>query len=378
MLGHDLNVRAGDVLHRLTALKLVLVSGIRRDSLLHDLLLEVRLRSQLAADERSLILDRLIVQGYTLLVRVVLDAVLVHPSGTRQGAAYELDVAAEYVPQGTVVHVGGEGFLGDGLQLVRRDARSDLTSELLNLNLGSLKVGLVGSGVCRFHGLRLPHGVAVLFPPLRVAELGLELLLRPVLVYVASEDIRDARQVLHERVREAVLGGQLFSGEASDCRIIRVALVRVRSTADDARDPATAHERVLVVARLHVADLDALARLGRLDELPVTDVQPDVIRTADRLVGIEEHHVAGLEVVHRDGLALADLVICGAGNRQAKVLVDLLHQAGAVHSSGEAVASPLVRSAEELLSVGRNVIATNSHYGPPIIPSSQFMPLVAA
>src|SRR6476620_809200 len=66
LLSHDLDVGVGDVRHGLTSLELVLVAGVGRCGLLHDLVLEVLFSRQLAAYQGRLVLDGLIIESDTL------------------------------------------------------------------------------------------------------------------------------------------------------------------------------------------------------------------------------------------------------------------------------------------------------------------------
>src|SRR5207249_78092 len=94
-------------------------------------------------------------------------------------------------------------------------------------------------------------------------------------------------------------------------------------------------------------DLDDVARVRRVDELPVADVHPLVLRSAG--ARMEEDEVAGLKRARRDTRALVPL---GAGvvrQVDSELAVDVHRQAGAVEAGERVGAAPEVRGTEVAL-----------------------------
>src|SRR4029453_6193288 len=83
-------------------------------------------------------------------------------------------------------------------------------------------------------------------------------------------------------------------------------------------------------------DLDHIAGVRRVDELPATDVDADVPEP------VEEDEVASLEVAARYGAAVAVLRVRAVRQRVPDLRVDVHHEAGAVEARRRS-AAPDVR-----------------------------------
>src|SRR5579884_2015880 len=134
-------------------------------------------------------------------------------------------------------------------------------------------------------------------------------------------------------------------GEVDDvggeCGAGRARLEAVEGGADDSL-------RAVVVRGVppvaEAVDADERARVRRVDEVAVPDVDPDVVEP------VEEHEVAGLELVarHRDGVRRVPLGHRVVRQRDAELPEDVLDEAGAVEAGIRAPAGPFVRDPEVL------------------------------
>src|SRR6185312_1054757 len=86
-------------------------------------------------------------------------------------------------------------------------------------------------------------------------------------------------------------------------------------------------------------DLDHVAGMRRVDELPTADVDPDVAGTS------EEHEVARLQLADRNRSAHAELRIRAVRERDADLGKHIRNEAGAVEATRRR-AAPDVRNAE--------------------------------
>ena len=122
-------------------------------------------------------------------------------------------------------------------------------------------------------------------------------------------------------------------------------LARLRHAADrGADDPPRAVVPGGEPALAEAVDLDVGPGVRRVDEVPVADVDPDVVEP------VEEDEVSGLELVlrHRDAARVVPLRHGVVRQRDPDLRVHVLDEAGAVEAGGRARAAPDVRDAEVL------------------------------
>src|SRR5512133_597561 len=93
-------------------------------------------------------------------------------------------------------------------------------------------------------------------------------------------------------------------------------------------------------------DLDDVARVRGLDELPVADIDPLVLRAAR--ARLEEEQVAGQERRRRDPCAFVELRARVVRQLDAELGVDVHSEARAVEAAERAGASPTIGNAEVL------------------------------
>ena len=117
-------------------------------------------------------------------------------------------------------------------------------------------------------------------------------------------------------------------------------------------DAVRAEVAGIVIALAQGADDDALARIGRVDETSAADVNTDV---RDLAAGAEEHEVARHQLAAADMLAVVIILRRRrARDVEAEVAVDILHEAGAVSTTGKACSSPYIWVSNKLCCIGYN------------------------
>src|SRR5262245_2104663 len=92
--------------------------------------------------------------------------------------------------------------------------------------------------------------------------------------------------------------------------------------------PACAHPMGVVPVVVESRDAHAFARLSRVDELPVTDVNPVVAKT------VEENHVPGLQFISGHRCAVPVLLGGVVRQRDTDPTVDVADEARAVEAVG--------------------------------------------
>src|SRR6266542_5679397 len=111
--------------------------------------------------------------------------------------------------------------------------------------------------------------------------------------------------------------------------------------------PDGADEAERVAGLRERGDLDHVAGVRRVDELPAADVDPLVLRAAGGRLG--EVEVAGQQPARRDPHALVELRAGVVGEPDPELRVDVHRQAGAVEAADRVGAAPAVGDAEVLL-----------------------------
>ena len=123
-------------------------------------------------------------------------------------------------------------------------------------------------------------------------------------------------------------------------------------------EPSSADETGGVVAGIEIADHDARAGIGGVNELVVANVDAGVRCAGGRRVGaLEQNNVARLEICAADVGAVAELIVGGASDPDAEVLGDVPGQTGAVKAGGRGGAGVGVLVAEELLGIGGDAVS---------------------
>src|SRR5580765_7323405 len=107
-------------------------------------------------------------------------------------------------------------------------------------------------------------------------------------------------------------------------------------------EAARAVERGRVPAVREARDLDARARMRRVDEPSVADVEPDVTDT------VEEDQVARPQPGARDAPPAVELLVRRSGQVDPEVAVHEADEPGAVEARARRGAAPPVRDAEQV------------------------------
>lgn len=123
-------------------------------------------------------------------------------------------------------------------------------------------------------------------------------------------------------------------------------------------EPSSADETGGVVAGIEIADHDARAGIGGVNELVVANVDAGVRCAGGRRVGaLEQNNVARLEICAADVGAGAELVSGGTPDAVAEMLCHIGGQAGAVKSGGRGCAAVGIAVPQILHRIGDHLAA---------------------